>query len=292
VTAINLAAEHLIHAAPSCKNIAILTDSLPTAFALESNNTSDNSINILKDRLLKLTQNSRVVIQWIPAHCGIPGNDKADLLAKDGSQQQQESPSTSHNEAKMLLKQAHRKTWQRKRGEHGRDTLLHLSTKEATTIFCLRTGHCRLRAHLKWMNQMESARCACQEADQTPEHVLLDCPLWMTQRYLAWPEGATLAKQLWGSADDLKRTVNFIENVGINVRYVNCRKSNANKKKKKRQYHFLGYFSHLAKGIFILISYARRIFFLWHHLCGCMGKPVTWSKCKILSLLFISTENV
>jgi ribonuclease HI len=60
--------------------------------------TSDNSINILKD-LLKLTQNSKVVIQWIPATCGIPRNDKADLHAKDGSQQQQESPSTSYKEA-------------------------------------------------------------------------------------------------------------------------------------------------------------------------------------------------
>jgi hypothetical protein len=38
-------------------------------------------------------------------------------LAKDGSQQQQESPSTSYNEANMFLKQAHRKTWQRKRGD-------------------------------------------------------------------------------------------------------------------------------------------------------------------------------
>jgi ribonuclease HI len=89
-TAINLAVEHLIHAAPSCKNIAILKDSLSTALALESKNTSNNSINILKDSLLKLTQNSRVVIQLIPTHCGIPGNDKADLLAKDGSQQQQD----------------------------------------------------------------------------------------------------------------------------------------------------------------------------------------------------------
>jgi hypothetical protein len=29
------------------------------------------------------------------------------VLAKDGSQQQQESPSTSYNKAKMLQKQAH-----------------------------------------------------------------------------------------------------------------------------------------------------------------------------------------
>jgi hypothetical protein len=38
----------------------------------------------------------------------------------------------------------------------------------------------------------------------------------MTQRDLAWPEGATLAKQLWGSADELKRTVKFIEDVSPN----------------------------------------------------------------------------
>jgi hypothetical protein len=60
-----------------------------------------------------------------------------------------------------------------------------------------------LGARLKRMNQVESARCSCQEADQTPEHVLLDCPLWRTQGDIAWPEGATLAKQPWGSADEL-----------------------------------------------------------------------------------------
>jgi hypothetical protein len=63
------------------------------------------------------------------------------------------------------------------------------------------------------MNQSESARCACLEADQIPVHVLLDFPLWRTQRDLAWPDGATLAKQLWGSADELKKTVKFIEDV-------------------------------------------------------------------------------
>jgi hypothetical protein len=69
------------------------------------------------------------------------------------------------------------------------------------------------------MNQSDSARCACQEADQSSEYVLLDCPLWKTQRDLAcWSDGATLAKQLlWGSADELKRTVKFIEDVGLNM---------------------------------------------------------------------------
>jgi hypothetical protein len=34
---------------------------------------------------------------------------------------------------------------------------------------------------------------------------------------LAWPDAATLARQLWRSADELKRTVKSIEDVGLNV---------------------------------------------------------------------------
>ena len=26
-----------------------------------------------------------IILQWIPAHCGIQGNEKADILAKKGS---------------------------------------------------------------------------------------------------------------------------------------------------------------------------------------------------------------
>jgi hypothetical protein len=51
------------------------------------------------------------------------------------------------------------------------------------------------------------------------------------KRDLTWPDGATLAKQLWGSADELKRTVKFIEDIGLDVCCENFQKSNAKKKK-------------------------------------------------------------
>ena len=41
----------------------------------------------------ELGNTCRVVLQWIPAHCGIPGNEQADQLAKCGAQEEQ--PSTS-----------------------------------------------------------------------------------------------------------------------------------------------------------------------------------------------------
>jgi hypothetical protein len=43
------------------------------------------------------------------------------------------NPCISYNDAKMLLKQAHRKIWQQKKGVHSCNTILQLSRKEATT---------------------------------------------------------------------------------------------------------------------------------------------------------------
>ena len=34
-------------------------------------------------------ESRRVVLQWIPAHCGISGSEKADKLAKRGANMQQ-----------------------------------------------------------------------------------------------------------------------------------------------------------------------------------------------------------
>ena len=38
-------------------------------------------------KIIKQLQNlnKRIVFQWIPAHCGIVGNEQADMLAKKGS---------------------------------------------------------------------------------------------------------------------------------------------------------------------------------------------------------------
>ena len=43
------------------------------------------------DSLLELSSDGhRVLLQWIPSHCGIPGNERADQLAKDATALTQE----------------------------------------------------------------------------------------------------------------------------------------------------------------------------------------------------------
>jgi hypothetical protein len=45
-----------------------------------------------------------VVIQWIPSHCGIPGNRTTGTLAKEGCRLPQTDISTTYGEAKVLIK--------------------------------------------------------------------------------------------------------------------------------------------------------------------------------------------
>ena len=62
----------------------IFTDILSILYALENGSDVSKDINHLKWSLHNLTSrhNIRVVPQWIPAHTGIPGNERADALAK------------------------------------------------------------------------------------------------------------------------------------------------------------------------------------------------------------------
>ena len=46
-----------------------------------------------------------IILQWIPTHCGIQGNEKADILAKTGSRiMQKEKQKLSYESIKRIVK--------------------------------------------------------------------------------------------------------------------------------------------------------------------------------------------
>ena len=176
-------------------------------------------IQTLKTSLTNLNQIAQTTLQWVPAHVGLIGNEHADRLAKDGSKLCQPLVPTTYEDTKTLLQSTFRNSWQQRNGGYSarQDPIRFLNRPQQTLIYRLRTGHCGLRAHLKRIGVYADALCQCGLADQTPAHVLQDCPLLDVQRQHFWPQGVGLPTKLWGTADDLVRTASFMASLKLSV---------------------------------------------------------------------------
>ena len=88
LVAILLATRHVIHEARSLcpRYIKIFSDSQSTLAALDARQSSCRTVRDTIKALNKLAQLCLTVrLVWIPSHTGIPGNERADSLAKLGT---------------------------------------------------------------------------------------------------------------------------------------------------------------------------------------------------------------
>ena len=93
---------HIKDSIHSSHNVVFLTDALSVLQALQSRKTTD--LNDLSSTLTSLCRSHTVVLQWIPSHCNLLGNEAADSIAKEGTKQEQTDRSTSYNEVKTIIK--------------------------------------------------------------------------------------------------------------------------------------------------------------------------------------------
>ena len=126
------------------------------------------------ENISTLAETTCVVLQWIPAHTGIRGNEMADQLAKEGREKEQPALHLSYREVKTLILNKKKAIFHCKAGGYNpnQDALHQLPRHQQTIIFRLRTGHCRLNSHLKRIGVKTSAQCPYGEADQTRENYL------------------------------------------------------------------------------------------------------------------------
>ena len=215
VLALQEAVEYIQNNRPN-KSV-VLTDSKAALQSLTSE-SPDQEIRKLQKDLFSLPGACSVVLQWIPAHCGIHGNEKADQLAKTGSRKPQQQSSSTYREAKTLLNNRQKAEWKKAKGDYNTctDPINHLQRSEQTAIFRLRTGHCGLRAHLRRIGVAASSSCDCG-AEQTVHHVLQDCPLLVVWREQIWPQEVPTTTKLWGTAEDLRRTIQFTTSCGLRI---------------------------------------------------------------------------
>ena len=208
--AIQEAIEYLLECGKPLRKIVFLTDSMSALQALETT-SKDRLVQILQTKFCRLSRQAEVTLQWVPSHVGLNGNEIADGLAKSGSLLPQPDVPLTFSEAKTALKRQMQKEWYAVTNGYipEQDPIRLLERKQQTTIFRLRTGHCRLNAHLNKMGIAPSSKCHCGAPVQTPEHVLQACPLYDAARSKIWPQVVDLKTKLWGTKEDLCRTSEF-----------------------------------------------------------------------------------
>jgi ribonuclease HI len=141
VEALTTAAISILSEKSVKENVVLLTDALSVISTIKSHR--DKNPNELRRAVNQMfTMFKRFVVQWIPSHCGIPGNEAAEILAKDGSRLPQTDISTTYEEAKTLTKMSYCSKWTKEHpGHHSDDAYYKLNREDQVIIFTLRTGH-------------------------------------------------------------------------------------------------------------------------------------------------------
>ena len=212
------AATELNNPETATERTIILSDCRSLLESLQSSRDQSALLVKLRQELAALNSKTQLVVQWIPSHCGVHGNEEADKLSKQGSNQTQPENPVSYAEAKTLLKNCFYKSWKERHGiSTQNDGLNNLNRKQQVTIFRLRTGHNRLLSHLYKLKITHTDECPCGTAPQTPEHILQTCPLFAELRQATWPEGMDFKEKLWGPAETLRLTTDFIARTRMDI---------------------------------------------------------------------------
>jgi ribonuclease HI len=207
-----------VHISDSRDKVVIFTDALSVVTALSSPHSTD--LSDLAYQLEQLTLSyQKVVIQWVPAHCDIKGNEKADKLAKMGGALQQEDLGSTFAVARSVIKNHLSEKWAKDHPTHQKGDAYHQLPRHAqVTILRLRTGHNRLRHHMYTKFKIgETELCTCGTAAMTAQHLLEECPSYDAERAETWERAVTLQDKLYGSAENLELTTRFFKLINVIV---------------------------------------------------------------------------
>ena len=204
----------------------IFTDSMSALKALDSSEFTHLGIESLALSINSLltSYDIQLTLQWIPGHCDLPGNEKADKLAKEGAKQEQPNNPASYNNIRRILRNNSKEEWLKRwrDGETGRavfkelkepnrnDSINSLTRKNQSAIFQLRTGHSKLNFNLNRFDPCYTPLCRnCPHPYETTEHVLFECQGLKTEREDLLPPLPTINNTLYGSKIQLNKTAEF-----------------------------------------------------------------------------------
>ena len=205
----------------------IFTDSKSTLEALEhpfENPHSDIELLTLSINNLLTSYDIQLTLQWIPGHSDLPGNDRADKLAKEGARKEQPDRPSSYNTVRQILRNNLKEEWLNRwsNGDTGRvmyremsgpnpkDNINSLTRPNQSAIFQLRTGHSKLNFDLNRFDPCYPPHCRnCTHPYETITHVLFECLGLKENRELLLPHRPSIGNTLYGSRAQLVKTALF-----------------------------------------------------------------------------------
>lgn len=209
-------------------NICIFSDSQAALKALQSVTCSSKLVWECIQLLQQVAKNSRLNLFWVPGHCGVEGNEKADLLARCGSSKPFLGPEPFCGASECTLKME-LKNWENsmidviwKNTTIARQSkrfispnkiitqrLLSLSKKDLCTYTGLVTGHCSSKYYLKQLGKLEDDTCRfCNLDIENSEHLLCHCVALFHKRRNFFDKGLILPSDVWMTSPN--KAINFI----------------------------------------------------------------------------------
>ena len=207
-------------------NIVFFSDAKSVLQALENDDSKDPVIRNLSWTLSDFikTHDIDITLQWIPGHTNIPGNERADRLAKFGARCTQHITSASMKTAKQTIKLKKSAVWMKEweTSDKGRTIFEHMKTpnkkdninllnrNEQVTIFRLRSRHIPLNQHLTRIGAKTDAGCPlCPCPEETVTHHLFVCPALDDLRTEYLPQKPDTTNTLYGTTLQLRNTHKF-----------------------------------------------------------------------------------
>ena len=183
------------------EDVVFLTDSWSVLDSLAGHGEHN-----LRRKLYNILEH-RVILQWIPAHCGIKGNEHGDRLETQGTNMEQEKLPITLKQKKNINNNENRF-----RAKKIPDDYHTLDRAGQVTLIRQCTVHNRLNSHMhRKMNLVPSPLFTCGTEDQPTEQILQRCPAYQHLRQQKWSDGTSLHQKLYGKKEELGRTVGFIQ---------------------------------------------------------------------------------